>query len=139
MSRLMSKRVDVGEYIGLVVHQDVGRAVEAADEAFPEWSALTPQRRAEYLKRALQLMERARVRAMEAASAPGTPNAPSGNDVGALYMDLARMLAGYRGYEGAWRLQVLTDLSQLPDFDEADRYGYGAQRGAPAWTAGPST
>ena len=86
--------------------------------------------------RALQLMERARVRAMEAASAPGTPNAPSGNDVGALYMDLARMLAGYRGYEGAWRLQVLTDLSQLPDFDEADRYGYGAQRGAPVDEAG---
>ena len=86
--------------------------------------------------RALQLMERARGRAGEAAAAPGTANAPSGYDVGALYMDLARMLVGYRGFDGAWRLQYLTDLSQLPDFDEGNRFGYGGQRGAPVDEAG---
>jgi len=26
---------------------------------------------------------------------------------------------------GAWRLQTLTDLSQLPDYEDVDRYGYG--------------
>ncbi len=77
--------------------------------------------------RALQLMERARVKAAGAATA---------SEGGAFHMDMARMLLGYRGYDGAWRLQYLTDLSRLPDFDDSDYYGYGGHRGAPVDKSG---
>ncbi|MBU0566426.1 alpha-2-macroglobulin, partial [bacterium] len=47
------------------------------------------------------------------------------------YLEFARMLMGYRGYEEAWRLQYLSDLSELPDYEEG--YGHYGQttKGAP--------
>ncbi len=85
--------------------------------------------------RALQLMEKARVQAGGATA--GMADAPSGHDLGAFYTDLARMLLGYRGYSGAWRLQYLTELSQLPDFEDGGYYNdYGDTRGAPVDEAG---
>jgi hypothetical protein len=48
-----------------------------------------------------------------------------GNAKGDFYLDLARMLLNYRGYHDAWRLQVLTDLAELPDCEHG--YNYGGQ------------
>lgn len=51
-----------------------------------------------------------------------------------LWSTLARYLLGNRGYNEAWRLQYLTDLAELPDYEEA-QYGYHwhgrSDRGAP--------
>ncbi|MBE3134697.1 MAG: alpha-2-macroglobulin, partial [Acidobacteria bacterium] len=75
--------------------------------------------------RALQLMQQA----MKAAEKDANKA-----DVGAFYMNLASMLLGQRGYNEAWRLQYLTDLATLPDYEEGyyGRYGRGGSpRGAP--------
>ena len=44
---------------------------------------------------------------------------------------LANMLLGNRGYGDAWRLQYLTDLDKLPDYEEGYYYGGGRGIGAP--------
>ena len=52
---------------------------------------------------------------------------------GAFYMDLANQLMGNRGYALAWRLQYLSDLSTLPDYEDGyygDWYYYGRGGGA---------
>ena len=73
---------------------------------------------------ALQLMREA----MKAAEKD-----PNKADVGAFYMNLAQMLMGQRDYGEAWRLQYLTDLATLPDYEEGyyGWYGWGNPRGAP--------
>ena len=74
--------------------------------------------------RALQLMREA----MKAADRDANKA-----DVGDFYLDLALMLLGRHGYFEAWRLQYLTDLAALPDYEEGyyGRYGEGNPRGAP--------
>jgi alpha-2-macroglobulin len=44
------------------------------------------------------------------------------SEVSGFYMEFARMLVGYRGYQESWRLQYNTDFSDLPDYE--DGYGY---------------
>ncbi len=66
--------------------------------------------------RALQLM----VQAMNAARAEKLG--------GRFYFSLAGMLLGNRGYGEAWRLQYLSDLDKLPDYEEGYYYG-GGDRG----------
>jgi uncharacterized protein YfaS (alpha-2-macroglobulin family) len=63
--------------------------------------------------RALQLMERAM------GESEGEPVAAA---LGEFHFRLAQMVMGYRGHQGSWRLQYLTDLTSLPDYAE----GYGA-------------
>ena len=75
--------------------------------------------------------ERDRVRAlqlMEQASAK-TAGEEAKAEVGRFYFEFAAMLLGNRGYNEAWRLQYLTDLATLPDYDEGNYYG--GNRGAP--------
>ena len=73
--------------------------------------------------RALQLMQQA----MEATAKDNDHNA-----VGRFHLDFANMLMGYSGGANAWRLQDLSDLTTLPDYDEGYYYGgYGGGRGAP--------
>ncbi|HEV2972109.1 MAG TPA: MG2 domain-containing protein, partial [Pirellulales bacterium] len=76
--------------------------------------------------RALQLM----VQAMHLAAADSVKN-----DIAGFYFDFARLLLGNRGYDEAWRLQNLTDLSQLPDFVEGWYYGHTPE-GAPVGVDG---
>ena len=55
-----------------------------------------------------------------------------GQELSQFCQQFARILLGYRGYNESWRLQYMTDLSQLPDYE--DGYGYyygGGTRGAP--------
>ena len=48
------------------------------------------------------------------------------------YMSFARFFMGHRGPQGAWRLQYLTDLSELPDYDKGYHYHRRSQtKGAP--------
>lgn len=52
--------------------------------------------------------------------------------VGEFYFNLASQLLYNRGYYQAWRLQSLTDLSELPDYEENYAYYYyQAPKGAP--------
>ena len=46
------------------------------------------------------------------------------------HLHFAQMLLTGTGYHEPWRLQYLTDLSQLPDYD-AGNYGYTNHQGAP--------
>jgi len=78
-------------------------------------------------------MQRDRVRALQLMQA-AMPLAIKDDDRGAVGQFLLRfannLLTG-AGYFEAWRLQTLTDLGQLPDYDEG-YYGYGGSNtGAP--------
>ena len=58
------------------------------------------------------------------------------DDVGHFYQDLASMLIEGSNGADAWRLQFLTDLTQVPDYEESARYygrwgGWQPGRGAP--------
>ncbi|HNS33371.1 MAG TPA: alpha-2-macroglobulin, partial [bacterium] len=83
--------------------------------------------------------ERDRVRAMQlylAALEKNTKDKESGNDSnqpGYLYLEYSRALMGNRGWSEAWRLQYLTDLSVLPDYEEGYYYWdyHSGTRGAP--------
>ena len=63
---------------------------------------------------------RDRVRALqlyrEASSLIGEDGAA--DERGRFYFEFATALLGNRGYSEAWRLQYLTDLTELPDYDE---------------------
>ena len=81
--------------------------------------------------------ERDRVRAlqlMEQAMANIPPDANK-SEVAGFYWSLAEMMLGGRGWGGSWRLQYLTDLSELPDYEEGayfhHRYYGGQQSYAP--------
>ena len=64
--------------------------------------------------RALQLMVQALPIAREDANKP---------EVADFHFALARMLLANRGHHDAWRLQYLSDLSQLPDYEQGWRQG----------------
>jgi hypothetical protein len=52
------------------------------------------------------------------------------SDVSLYYMFFAETLLNHRGVYEAWRLQSLTNLAELPDYDEG-YYGYREYNGAP--------
>ena len=76
--------------------------------------------------RALQLMARAMPMAMQDERH---------DEVGSFLFSLANMLLNNRGFHEAWRLQSLTDLNVLPDYEEG-WYRYREPSGAPVDEAG---
>ncbi len=53
------------------------------------------------------------------------------SEAGAFYFDLANQLLSYRGYYEAWRLQYLTEIAELPDYEEGyPQYFFGGGGGA---------
>ncbi|MBE9542879.1 MAG: alpha-2-macroglobulin, partial [Proteobacteria bacterium] len=78
--------------------------------------------------RALQLMNRA----LEL-----TAGESSTTEVADFYLDFARIIIQYSGYSQTWRLQYLTDLALLPDYEPGHGYDYGSgTRGAPVDSEG---
>ncbi len=71
--------------------------------------------------RALQLMTRAWPLAQQDEDHPA---------VGSFLLSMARMLLNNRGFNESWRLQYLTDLSEMPDFEDGWGY-YDRTGGAP--------
>ncbi|MBX9788870.1 MAG: alpha-2-macroglobulin [Pirellulales bacterium] len=70
--------------------------------------------------RMVNSLERDRVRALQLlrqANDKLAANAPA-DDAAALYWTWADYLFGFRGNQEAWRLQRLTDLDKLPDYEE---------------------
>lgn len=88
-------------------------------------------------------LERDRVRALQLMSqglgildaAPLAKVADADKKAAAqFYFDFSQMLLqGYNGQE-AWKLQTLSDLTTLPDYEEG--YGYGWRRGRGGWGGG---
>jgi hypothetical protein len=76
--------------------------------------------------RALQLMEGAR---------GALKDEPVAAALAEFHLRYAAMLMGYRGYGGAWRMQYLTALTELPDLE--DGYGYYGSGDARAAPVGP--
>ncbi len=72
--------------------------------------------------RALQLMQQAIPLALK--------DEAGRREAGGFFLDLARMLLGNRGYREAWRLQSLTDLNTLPDY-QPGWSPYRSPQGAP--------
>ena len=71
---------------------------------------------------ALQLMEEARLQ---------TAGEAVKGALSEFHLRYAWMILGYRGYQGAWRLQYLTDMATLPDYGE----GYDTPWGGDVRTA----
>ncbi|MGD1002832.1 MAG: alpha-2-macroglobulin, partial [Candidatus Brocadiia bacterium] len=79
--------------------------------------------------RYVSALERDRVRALQLmVQAMGAEKAEKLG--GQFYFSLASMLLGNRGGD-AWRLQYLTDLDKLPDYEEGYYFGGGRGIGAP--------
>ncbi|MGB9442210.1 MAG: MG2 domain-containing protein [Desulfobacterales bacterium] len=76
---------------------------------------------------ALQLMNRALNLAFKE---------PTKNEVADFYLEFAGMISQYSGYNQAWRLQYLTDLTRLPDYEPGHGYGYSRIQGAPVDATG---
>ena len=72
--------------------------------------------------RALQLM----VKAM-----PKAQSDDQRNEVSTFFESFADMILGGRGYNDAWRLQILSELVVLPDYEPGWGGWYGENRGAP--------
>ncbi|NNL76448.1 MAG: alpha-2-macroglobulin, partial [Desulfobacterales bacterium] len=72
--------------------------------------------------RAMQLMNRALNLALKE---------PAKSEVANFYLEFADIMRRYSGYNQAWRLQYLTDLTSLPDYEPGHGYGYGRVQGAP--------
>ena len=72
--------------------------------------------------RGLQLMEQAMSRLGDEADRAA---------VSSFYLDFADTLLGGRNYYGAWRLQYLSDLTVLPDYEDGYWYGSYGEKGAP--------
>jgi alpha-2-macroglobulin len=74
--------------------------------------------------RSLQLMNQAIAK---------TQDEKSVTEVASFYLSFADYLMTYRGYRQGWRLQYLSDLSELPDYEKGYGYYYGRGRtkGAP--------
>ncbi|HEY2761938.1 MAG TPA: hypothetical protein VGI75_14375, partial [Pirellulales bacterium] len=81
---------------------------------------------------AVNSLERDRVRALQlmADAIPLAEADAKKSDAADFWMALARMLLNNRGGDEAWRLQSLTDLQTLPDYDRG-WYSGTASRGAP--------
>ncbi len=77
--------------------------------------------------------ERDRVRALQlmVQAMPGAAQHPNRAEAADFYLELARILLNDRGHQEAWRLQVLTDLATLPDYEPGWGYYRGEPRGAP--------
>ncbi|MFV2068359.1 MAG: MG2 domain-containing protein, partial [Pirellulales bacterium] len=72
--------------------------------------------------RALQLMQQAMAAVDEQLSS---------REASDFYLALADMLLSGRGSREAWRLQALSDLSELPDYEPGRYWSRGQTRGAP--------
>ena len=46
------------------------------------------------------------------------------SEVANFYLEFARILLPYSGHNQSWRLQYLTDLARLPDYEPGPGYGY---------------
>lgn len=86
--------------------------------------------------------ERDRIRALQwmvkaMTLLEGLPRSPE-KEAGSFFEEFASMLMGARSYQDAWRLQVLSDLTVLPDYEEGNVYwrNRGETRGAPVDEAG---
>jgi len=95
--------------------------------------------------KAMNSMERDRVRALQLMQQvmPLAKDEDVKDDVSDFYLALGNALLYNRGYSEAWRLQYLTDLEELPDYDEGyPRYRnyQGApvdEEGTPVFHAAP--
>ncbi len=76
--------------------------------------------------------ERDRVRAMQlmAEALPLALEDDNRGEVGGFLIELAGIVLNQRGYDEAWRLQYLTDLGTLPDYEQG--WGYGREMTAAA-------
>jgi uncharacterized protein YfaS (alpha-2-macroglobulin family) len=73
--------------------------------------------------RALQLMNRAHTM---------TAGDSAQSEVANFYLEFARTILLYSGHNQSWRLQYLTDLTRLPDYEPGQGYWYGSgTQGAP--------
>ncbi|MFH1731054.1 MAG: alpha-2-macroglobulin, partial [Planctomycetota bacterium] len=74
--------------------------------------------------------ERDRVRALQlmAAAMKAAEGEKDANEVASFHLAFANYLMNYRGSSQAWRLQYLSDLSKLPDYEPG--YGYYYYRGS---------
>jgi uncharacterized protein YfaS (alpha-2-macroglobulin family) len=83
--------------------------------------------------KAVHSFERDRIRSLQlmVEAMPLANRDTKKSDVSGFYMTFARLLLSNRGYYEAWRLQYLTDLTTLPDYDEGWYYHRGEAPGAP--------
>jgi uncharacterized protein YfaS (alpha-2-macroglobulin family) len=84
----------------------------------------------------VNVFERDRTRCLQllVQAMPLVEKEPRHDEAASFYWDFAQTLMGQRGFGGAWKLQYLTDLSKLPDWEEGywNWYGYfGGGKGAP--------
>ncbi len=90
--------------------------------------------------RAVNSIERDRTRALQLLSKAyelAQQDDAGGSEFASLCLQFAAAFKGWRGAHESWRLQILTDLSELPDYEDGFYYHYGGDvRRAPVDAAG---
>ncbi len=78
-------------------------------------------------------IQRDRVRAMQLMNRALnlTIKEPTKNEVANFYLEFAGIIGQHSGYNQEWRLQYLTDLTSLPDYEPGHGYEYSRVQGAP--------
>ncbi|UCH22029.1 MAG: alpha-2-macroglobulin [Deltaproteobacteria bacterium] len=82
----------------------------------------------------MNAIQRDRVRALQlmTQAMPFAADDPARSEVANFYLEFAGMLLQYGGYNQSWRLQYLTNLTRLPDYESGYGYQYhSGTRGAP--------
>jgi hypothetical protein len=99
------------DHFGYIVGGEFHRGPERGGGEFVDCAARDRAETLQLLRRAIDLLG----------------SEPDREAAGTLYLDFAVYLQATH----AWRLQVLTDLSKLPDYEPEDGWGDGSTRGAP--------
>ncbi len=88
--------------------------------------------------RAVNAIERDRVRALQlmVQAMPSARKDDGRAEVGSYLLDFANVLLNNRGYGDSWRLQYLTDLAVLPDYEDGSGYYFHPTAGAPVGADG---
>ena len=83
-------------------------------------------------------IQRDRVRAMQLMNRALnlTIKDPTKNEVANFHLEFAGIIGQYSGYNQEWRLQYLTDLTSLPDYEPGHGYEYSRVQGAPVDSEG---
>ncbi len=126
-------------------HRDNWRLLQAAARSYHQnnhWGYMVA---GEFLRgahrgggRYVNSIQRDRVRAMQLMSRALNLSFkdPAKNEVANFHLEFADIIRQYSGYNQEWRLQYLTDLTGLPDYEPGHGYEYSRVQGAPVDTQG---
>ena len=131
--RRLGRRNEIDEFVesAVKVHEENWRLLQAAAQIYQHSQHLGFMVAGKFERgghrgggKLVNSLERDRVRSLQlmAQAVPRVRQDDGRNEVADFFFQFADMMLYSRGHHDAWRLQYLTDLDQLPDYDEGHPY-----------------